>query len=278
MIDPTSEIKKIFYNGQELQISGSSDPPVIAPLSVTANGTYTAPSGTDGYSPVTVNVSGVTPTGNIDITTTDQVDVTNYATAKVVDADLVAANIKKNVNILGVTGTYEGGSAGGAYDILATIVGGTQSLAITDASGGGGGFELVGTFTPTVSASNFFNVFFKSGGFGYKAKYTNGMVLIKSSEESFARNGFIEGIFVYNSTYYIVPAWIGCRTGYTTPMQTSSRVKTARTDTGANAYIDSAGTGLGSNTYYGTISGADFNVYEMEIPQEIADMLMIDPE
>ena len=31
---------------------------VIEPLSVTANGTYTAPSGVDGYSPVTVNISG----------------------------------------------------------------------------------------------------------------------------------------------------------------------------------------------------------------------------
>ena len=32
--------------------------PVIEPLSVTQNGTYTAPSGVDGYSPITVNVSG----------------------------------------------------------------------------------------------------------------------------------------------------------------------------------------------------------------------------
>ena len=32
--------------------------PTIEPLSVIANGTYTAPSGVDGYSPVTVNVSG----------------------------------------------------------------------------------------------------------------------------------------------------------------------------------------------------------------------------
>lgn len=37
--------------------SGGSDP-VIQALSVTENGTYTAPSGVDGYSPVTVNVSG----------------------------------------------------------------------------------------------------------------------------------------------------------------------------------------------------------------------------
>lgn len=34
------------------------DAPVINPLSITANGTYTAPAGVDGYSPVTVNVSG----------------------------------------------------------------------------------------------------------------------------------------------------------------------------------------------------------------------------
>ena len=32
--------------------------PTINPLSVTQNGVYTAPSGVDGYSPVTVNVSG----------------------------------------------------------------------------------------------------------------------------------------------------------------------------------------------------------------------------
>lgn len=32
--------------------------PTIEPLSVIANGTYTSPSGVDGYSPVTVNVSG----------------------------------------------------------------------------------------------------------------------------------------------------------------------------------------------------------------------------
>lgn len=38
--------------------SGGTEP-VITPLSVTENGTYTAPTGTDGYSPVTVNV----PTG-----------------------------------------------------------------------------------------------------------------------------------------------------------------------------------------------------------------------
>lgn len=44
------------------------------------------------------------PTGNINITTTSPVDVTNYATATVVDSNLVAGNIKSRVSILGVSG------------------------------------------------------------------------------------------------------------------------------------------------------------------------------
>lgn len=36
---------------------GGAAEPVIEPLEVTANGTYTAPAGVDGYNPVTVNVS-----------------------------------------------------------------------------------------------------------------------------------------------------------------------------------------------------------------------------
>ena len=58
---------------------------------------------------VTGNYSGLVPSGNINITSTSQVDVTNYATAQVVDANLIAGNIKKDVDVLGVTGTYEGG-------------------------------------------------------------------------------------------------------------------------------------------------------------------------
>lgn len=38
-------------------IQTGSDP-VVQPLTVTENGTYTAPSGVDGYNPVTVNVAG----------------------------------------------------------------------------------------------------------------------------------------------------------------------------------------------------------------------------
>lgn len=52
---------KIFLAADGTPTSGTASGgggAVIEALSVTANGTYTAPSGVDGYSPVTVNVSG----------------------------------------------------------------------------------------------------------------------------------------------------------------------------------------------------------------------------
>lgn len=56
---------------------------------------------------VTGNYNGyVLPTGNIDITNTEETDVSEYATAQIVDANLKAKNIKKGVIILGITGTY----------------------------------------------------------------------------------------------------------------------------------------------------------------------------
>ena len=58
------------------------------------------------YAKATVNVPNPS-TGKVNITGTAEVDVTAYATAQVVDANLVAENIKKDVTILGVTGTYE---------------------------------------------------------------------------------------------------------------------------------------------------------------------------
>jgi len=52
-----------------------------------------------------VNVPSVEPVGNKEITTTEQVDVKDFATAQVSEPNLVAENIKKDVSILGVTGT-----------------------------------------------------------------------------------------------------------------------------------------------------------------------------
>lgn len=78
----------------------------------------------DGYG------GGITPTGNINITDTNVTDVTNYATAQVVDADLIASNIKKDVNILGVVGTFEGG--GGSLPTSISKLGGGSFTLATD--------------------------------------------------------------------------------------------------------------------------------------------------
>ena len=56
---------------------------------------------------VETDIAGVQPTGKKEITSTEEVNVANYATAQVVDEDLVAGNIKKDVDILGVVGSYE---------------------------------------------------------------------------------------------------------------------------------------------------------------------------
>ena len=53
--------------------------------------------------------TGITPSGNINITDTQQTDVTNYATAQVVDANLTAENIADGVTVLGIVGTHQGG-------------------------------------------------------------------------------------------------------------------------------------------------------------------------
>lgn len=50
----------------------------------------------------------VLPTGNINITDTEETDVSEYATAQIVDANLLPENIKDGVIILGVTGEYAG--------------------------------------------------------------------------------------------------------------------------------------------------------------------------
>lgn len=101
---------------------------------ITENGHYLASSdGLDGYSAVDVNVSQsftqedegkvvsngalVVQTAHADVTPTisDQtIDTTTNNSIKVKgDADLVAGNIKKDVEIFGVTGSYEGGGGGG---------------------------------------------------------------------------------------------------------------------------------------------------------------------
>ena len=54
---------------------------------------------------------GEHPSGKLTITGTSEVNCAAYATAQVVDANLAAENIKKDVVILGTTGSFEGGSS-----------------------------------------------------------------------------------------------------------------------------------------------------------------------
>lgn len=52
----TTDLDGLIAKANALPDAGGVAEPVIAPLNVTENGTYEAPTGTDGYSPVTVNV------------------------------------------------------------------------------------------------------------------------------------------------------------------------------------------------------------------------------
>lgn len=52
--------------------------------------------------------SFVYPEGKKNLTNTTETDVSNYATAQIVEANLIASNIKKDVSILGVTGSMQG--------------------------------------------------------------------------------------------------------------------------------------------------------------------------
>ena len=76
--------------------------------------------------------TGITPTGNINITNTSQTDVTNYATAQVVDANLVAGNIKNGVSILGVVGIYDNQKEEQTKTVTLNLSSGDQSVSPDD--------------------------------------------------------------------------------------------------------------------------------------------------
>ena len=96
-----AETIEITSNGQhdvaKYTTADVNVPKVINPLPITPSTsaqTFTATGGVDGYSPVSVS-----------------------AVTAAIDANITAGNIKKDVQILGVTGTYEGGGGGGALTL-----------------------------------------------------------------------------------------------------------------------------------------------------------------
>ena len=94
--------------------------------------------------------TGITPSGKKTITNTNETDVTNFATAQVVDDNLVASNIKKNVSILGITGTLEEGiTPTGTLDITTN---GTKD--VTNYASVNVNVPLPTLNAPTISLSN----------------------------------------------------------------------------------------------------------------------------
>ena len=81
---------------------------------------------TEKYSPNTmaqkITDDLVKPSGTIQIKSAQQVDVRSYQYAKVMDVNLTAENIKKDVTILGVTGTHEGGGGSSGYATINEIM------------------------------------------------------------------------------------------------------------------------------------------------------------
>lgn len=125
------------YDAADEGYDGYSEVSAEIPASAVDTGTKNITSNGDnqdviGYAAVNVNVPNsyaagdegkvvsdgalVAQTAHADVTpgTSDQtIDTTLNNSIKVIgDADLVTGNIKKDVNIFGVTGTYEGGSGG----------------------------------------------------------------------------------------------------------------------------------------------------------------------
>lgn len=117
--------------------------PNLEMLSVNQNGRYLPGAGKDGFSEVNVAVSGGTPNLQSKTVTpsasqqTVQPDSGYDGLSSVVvngDADLVAGNIKKGVEIFGVTGSYEGSGDGSEYieewDLSQSLTGKLHNISI----------------------------------------------------------------------------------------------------------------------------------------------------
>ena len=84
-----------------------------------------------GGSPVLQAKTGIVP-GTSSITVTPDVGYDGLSSVQIDgDADLVAGNIKKDVTIFNVTGTYEGGGGGGGSILSASVTFAQDTLTVT---------------------------------------------------------------------------------------------------------------------------------------------------
>ena len=81
-----AELREAIQMAESLPDAGNGEVvgPIIESLAITENGTYTAPDGVDGYSPVVPIPNGyIVPSGTKDITENGTHDVTEYASVNV---------------------------------------------------------------------------------------------------------------------------------------------------------------------------------------------------
>lgn len=147
--------------------AGGGSTPVIDELNVTPSTsaqTITAPSGTDGYSPV--NVAAVT---------------------SAIDANITAGNIKKDVSILGVTGSYEGQIPTGTKSITANGVYDVTNYASADVQ------------VPTTAPAHYLEFYNNNGTLEKRVKQIDftGLTSLGNSLQS-----LFSGVDIYENTVF----------------------------------------------------------------------------
>ena len=128
----TPEALKALYQtlgGSSGNVAGESKTTgILNKIAAHFGSTATADKIPDAIDNLNAVASGIVkPSGKKSITTTAETNVANYATAQISDANLVAGNIKKDVPILGVTGSYEGGGSSDFSTATVTVINNTQA-------------------------------------------------------------------------------------------------------------------------------------------------------
>lgn len=128
-------LKKLVLAFGGTASTGKTVVDVLKDVNTAIGGTTDAKTASEAIDAVAESVEDnvVVPEGKKTITSTAEVDVKAYATAQVVDSNLSAENIKKDVPILGITGEYEG-SSGITYASVALTLTPPQGVEILEIS------------------------------------------------------------------------------------------------------------------------------------------------